>query len=205
MYAVAPGEDGWLSPDLPTVSAILREASVPVWVQLRLNDSLTTTGGEFARLVGLGEEFVGLGAAGICFGFLDHDLEIDRPTCHALAEALPGVPWVFHRAFDSTLDQARAWRHVSTLPGLAGVMSAGSPSGAERGLEELITHAANPAIARWLIATGGVTPDQVPWLTRAGVRQLQLEHQARPTGSLKAYVDAALVRSWRELLDSQAR
>ncbi|MEI2810407.1 MAG: copper homeostasis protein CutC [Nocardioides sp.] len=203
VYAVAPSPDGWLSPDLPTASAIIRAVEVPVWVQLRLNDSLTTTGGEFSRLIGLGEEFVALGAAGLCFGFLDHDLEIDRATCTALADALPEIPWMFHRGFDQTLDLGRAWRQVSTLPGLVGVMSAGSPSGSERGLDELLGHAANPAIARWLVATGGLTPEQVPWLARAGVRQFQIDLQARPTGSLKAYVDSGLVRTWRDLIDSQ--
>lgn len=204
LYAVAPGPEGWLSPDLPTVSAILRAAEVPVWVQLRLNDSLSTTGGEFARLIGLGEEFVSLGAAGLCFGFLDHDLEIDLEVCNSLAAALPEIAWVFHRGFDQSLDLGRAWRQVSTLPGLAGVMSAGSPSGAERGLDELLGLATNPAIARWLIATGGLTPELIPWLSRAGVRQFQIDLQARPTGSLKAYVDADLVRAWRDLIDDQS-
>jgi copper homeostasis protein len=36
------------------------------------------------------------------------------------------------------------------------------------------------------------------------VRALQLGRQARPGGSVKAYVDAAHVRSWRLLLDDAA-
>ncbi len=50
--------------------------------------------------------------------------------------------------------------------------------------------------------SGGLVAEQVPWLVRAGVRQLQVDDQARPGGSAKAYVDAALVRSWRTLVDS---
>jgi copper homeostasis protein len=49
--------------------------------------------------------------------------------------------------------------------------------------------------------SGGLVAEQVPWLARAGVRQVQIGEQARPGGSAKAYVDAALVRSWRTLVD----
>jgi copper homeostasis protein len=36
---------------------------------------------------------------------------------------------------------------------------------------------------------------------RTGVRAFHLDEQLRPGGSRKAYVDAALTRSWRLLLD----
>lgn len=202
LYAVAPDPSGWLSPDIPTVSAICRAVDLPVFVQLRLNDSFTTTGGEFARLIGLGEEYLTLGASGLCFGFLDTDLEIDLETCSMLAAGLPGVPWTFHRAFDAALDSRRAWRQVRRLPGLLAVMAAGSPQGIEHGFDDLLAVAADPDIARMMIATGGVATEQVPWLIRAGVTQFQLVGQARPTGSLKAYVDEDLVGGWRSLLDS---
>ena len=48
---------------------------------------------------------------------------------------------------------------------------------------------------------GGLAPEHVPWLLRAGVRQLHLGTQVRPGGSGKAYVDASYVRSWRTLVD----
>ena len=193
------------SPDLQTVSAVVREASVPVRVRLRLNDGYTTTGGEFTRLVGLAEEFVGIGAEGVSFGFLDGDLEVDTRTCAALAEAIAGIPWTFHRAFDSSLDPARSWRRVGRLPGLTAVESAGSPEGLARGYDDLLSAAgSDPDVARLLMPAGGLLAEHVPWFLRAGVRQFQLGPQARPGGSDKAFVDAALVRSWRRLLDDSA-
>jgi copper homeostasis protein len=48
---------------------------------------------------------------------------------------------------------------------------------------------------------GGLLAEHVPWLVRTGVRQLHLGPQTRPGGSPRAYVDAALVRSWRLLAD----
>ena len=48
---------------------------------------------------------------------------------------------------------------------------------------------------------GGLLAEHVPWLVRAGVRAFHVDEQVRPGGSRKAYVDAALTRSWRLLLD----
>lgn len=204
LHAV-PGPDDGLSPDLAAASAVLRESAVPVRVMLRLNDSATTTGGEFTRLIGLAEEYVALGAEGVAFGFLDTDLAPDAETCRALADALPGVPWTFHRVIDHCLDSRVAWRALRSLPGLTAVATGGSSQGLPHGYDDLLALVqADPAVAGLTQAAGGLVAEQVPWLLRAGVGQFRVEAQARPGGSAKAYVDAGLVRSWRLLLDSEA-
>lgn len=196
------GAEG-LSPDLTATSAVLREAQVPVRVMLRLNDSFTTTGGEFTRLIGLAEEYVALGAQGVAFGFLDADLEVDVETCRALAGALPGVPWTFHNAIDSCLDSRRAWRDLFKLPGLDAVHISGSPRGLSIGYDDLLATAqADPGAAALMLPGTDLVPEQVPWLARAGVTQFHVGAQARPGASFKAYVDSGHVRSWRLLLDS---
>jgi copper homeostasis protein len=193
------------SPDLPVASAVLRESDRPVRLMLRLSDGYSTTGGEFVRLVGLAEEYLALGAEGVSFGFLDGDLEVDARTCVALAEALPGVPWTFHRAIDTCLDTRRAWRRVVGLPGLTAVASAGSVQGLAQGYDDLLARAESDTdVARLLMPAGGLSAEQVPWFLRVGVQQVHIDRQARPGGSDKAYVDSALVRSWRLLLDGGA-
>ncbi|WP_110206531.1 copper homeostasis protein CutC [Nocardioides daejeonensis] len=192
-----------LSPDLREASAVLREAEVAVRVQLRLNDGRTTTGGEFARLVGLAEEYVALGAEGVVFGFLDADTRVDVELSRALADGLRGVPWTFSDAIDECLEPARAWRAVESLPGCDAVLAAGSPRGMASGYEELLAQAETRSESAELMLPGpGLLAEHVPWLKRAGVRQFHVGRQVRPGGSLKAYVDAGLVRSWRLLLDS---
>ncbi|MEO5852112.1 MAG: copper homeostasis protein CutC [Nocardioides sp.] len=199
---IAPGETAGLSPDLAAASAVLRATDLPVRVMLRLNDGYTTTGGEFTRLVGLAEEYVGLGAEGVVFGFLDSDLEVDVETCAALAQALPGVPWTFHRAIDATLDLRRSWRRVRSLPGLTAVRSGGSPQGLSHGYDDLLDLATGDAdIARLLMPSGGLLAEQVPWFRRTGVSQFHVGVQVRPGATYKSYVDADFVRSWRRLLD----
>jgi len=198
----APASTGALSPEPAVVSAICRETDLPVFVLLRLNESWTTTGGEVTRLIGLAEDFLGCGAAGVAFGFLDAELDVDVPVCTHLASSLPNVPWTFHRAVDATLEPRRAWRALLGLPGLVHVRSAGSPRGMTEGYDDLLaTAGSDPAIAALLMPGGGLLAEHVPWLVRTGVRAFHLGAQVRPGGSPKAYVDPALTRSWRLLLD----
>jgi copper homeostasis protein len=185
------------------VSSVCRESDLPVRAMLRLNDGYGTTGAELARLVGLAESYLAVGAEGVVLGFLDADLEVDVDVCGHLTDRLPGVPWTVPRAFDAALDTDRAWRRVRTLPGLDAVCSAGSPRGLAAGHDALTDRAASdPVVARLLMAGGGLQPEHVPWLVRAGVRQFQVGSAARPSGSFdRAYVDTGHVRAWRMLLD----
>jgi copper homeostasis protein len=201
LHAVVPGPTCALSPEPALVSAICRESDLPVFVLLRLNDSWSTTGGEFARLVGLGEDYLACGATGVSFGFLDADLEIDAETCSMMLSRLPTVPWTFTRAIDSSLDPRRSWRRLRDLPRLVAVRSAGSPQGMGVGYDDLLA-SVTPEIAPLLMPGGGLAAEHVPWLLQAGVRQLHLGRQVRPGGSAKAYVDASYVRSWRSLVDA---
>jgi copper homeostasis protein len=203
LFVVGDVEAGGLSPEPSTVSAVCKESEVPVRVMLRLNDGLSTTGGELSRLVGLGEDYLAVGATGLSFGFLTTDLEIDVEVCSYLADRLPQVPWTFHRAIDSALSTDRAWRQVAGLPGLDAVLSAGSVRGLEAGCDELVDRARSDAsVARLLMAGGGLRGEHVPWLARAGVRQFHVGSTVRPGGSwTKSYVDPAHVRSWRMLVD----
>ncbi len=200
------GEGDGRSPDLALAASVIRGTELPVRVMLRTDDSLTTTGGKFLRLVRLAEELVSLGAEGVELGFLDADLEVDGDTCRALAATLPGVPWTFHRAIDHVLEPVRAWRALTAgLPGLTAVRSGGSPQGMSHGYDDLLTLAeSDPDVARLLLPAGGLRPEHVPWLLRAGVRQLHVDLQVRPGSTTRSYVDADYVRSWRLMLDDAA-
>jgi copper homeostasis protein len=203
LFVVADVESGGLSPEPATVSAICKDTDVPVRVMLRLNDGLSTTGGELTRLVGLGEDYLSVGAEGVVLGFLTTDLEVDVEVCSYLADRLPDVPWTFHRAVDSALSADRAWRQIAALPGLDAVLSAGSPRGLDAGCDDLVERAGrDERLARLMMAGGGLRGEHVPWLSRAGVRQFHVGSTVRPGGSwTRSYVDAAHVRSWRMLLD----
>ncbi|HSV40482.1 MAG TPA: copper homeostasis protein CutC [Nocardioidaceae bacterium] len=202
LYVTDAIDSGGLSPEPAVVSTICRESDIAVRVMLRLNDTFTTNGGELARLIGLAQDYVAVGAEGVIFGFLDADLLVDVEVCTAITDALPGVPWTFHRAIDSSLETKRAWRQLGELAGLDAVLSAGSTRGLAAGYEELTERASgSPSIARLLMPGGGLAGEHVPWLLHAGVRQFHVGKSVRPSGSWKAYVDSRHVRAWRLLLD----
>ena len=175
-------DHGGLSCVTSTVSAVTRATSLPVRVMLRLREDFTTTGGELSRLVGLAGDYLSAGAEGVVFGFLTGDLDVDVEVCQTIVAGLDGAPWTFD--------------------GLDAVLTAGSSLGVSHGLEELTRRAGNPAAARLLMAGGGLEPEHVPWLVRAGVRAFHVGSAVRPDRSWdKAYVDAGYVRSWRLLID----
>ena len=191
----ADPEDGHYSPEPSVVSAVVRESDVPVWVVLRTKQPGVS-------LATLGSTFIELGARGVAYGFLDRDLEIDRRACAEMCVELGGVPWLFH-GFDAALDVQHAWRDVIGLPGLESVITAGSTRGLAHGADELIMRASSdPRVAELATAGGGLTPDAVPWLVRAGVRRFAIGSSAREGSSwTRGSVDVDRVRAWRMLVD----
>lgn len=202
LEVVADMDADGLTPTVQTVRDLKRECDLPLRVMLRASTGFATSGSELSRLMGAAHQLYAAGADGFVLGFLNPAVEIDVEATTTLVEELSGAPWTFHRAIDHTLDHDSAWNVVSMLPGIDTVLSAGSARGVADGLDELCRRASeSPVVANLLMAGGGLAPDHVPWLARAGVRKFHIGSPARPGRSWKAYVDAKLVRSWRTLID----
>lgn len=191
-----------LSPEPALVGQVCRATSLPIRVMLRLRHGYSTDGGEVARLKGLLSSYLSVGADGVVLGFLNGHSEVDAGVVTEIISAHPDIRWTFHRAVDACISGGRAWRELRTLPGLDQVLTAGSARGVSEGLDDLVARAQADEFARTVImAGGGLLPEHVPWLARAGVRAFQIDAAARPLGSAKAYVDPGLVRTWRVLID----
>jgi len=192
-----------LSPEPRLVEQVRAATSLPIRVMLRLREGFGTDGGEVAHLKGLVAAYSSAGADGLVLGFLNAHTEIDVDVVsEVVADAEPG--WTFHRAVDSCISTDRAWRELRRLPGLDQVLTAGSARGVSEGLDELVRRVGGDDFARRVVmAGGGLLPEHIPWLVRAGVRAFHIGSSARPLGSWKAYVDPDLVRTWRTLIDEQ--
>ena len=196
-------DDGGLSPEPRVVAEVRRRSTLHLRPLLRLRAGFGTDGGEAVRLKGLIGSYVDAGADGLVLGFVNGIGEVDQEVLGALLDGVD-LPWTFHRAIDSVLNTDKAWRVLLSWPHLDAVATAGSARDVEHGLDDLLARAKDdPRAARLIMADGALMPEHVPWLLRAGVRQFHLDAQARPGGSWKAYVDEALVRSWRRLLDEE--
>lgn len=205
VHLVGDPRAGEMSPAPDLVAEVCAATALPVRVTLRLREGWTTDGGEVARLRGLAAAYVDAGAEGMVMGFLDAWSAVDLDVCATIADAA-GWPWTFDRAVDFCLDFDHAWISLRDLPGLDQVLTAGSARDVEHGLDGLVARARGDHwAAEVLMAGGGLLPEHVPWLHRAGVRAFHLDVQARPLGSWKAWVDADLVHSWRDLLDRSDR
>ncbi|WCC80349.1 copper homeostasis protein CutC [Cutibacterium equinum] len=196
-------DDDGLAPSPELLARTLSVVDIPVRPMMRLDSGFRAGPRRRDEMVHLLSTYRDLGADGPVLGFLDEATGVDIETVTELTEGWSG--WTFHRAIDNSLEPDKAWVQLLTLPRLDQVLTAGSPRGIEHGLDDLISRAeANPRVAELIMAGGGLRPEHVPWLYRAGVRAFHIGSPARPQGSWKAWVDADLVRSWRDLLDRLA-
>lgn len=195
-----------LSPEPAVVGQARRATSLPLRVMLRLRHGYSTDGAEVTRLKGLLTSYRSVGADGVVLGFLNGHTEVDTAVVTEILSEHPDICWTFHRAVDACISSNRAWRDLRALPSLDQVLTAGSARGVSEGLDDLVARAEADQFARTVImAGGGLQPEHVPWLARAGVRAFQIDAAARPLGSAKAYVDPGLIRTWRNLIDHAMR
>ena len=191
-----------LSPEPALMGQVRRATSLPIRVVLRLRQGYTTDGAEVARLKGLLSSYRAVGADGVVLGFLNGHTEVDTNVVTEILSEHLDLPWTFHRAVDACISSNRAWHNLRLLPGLDQVLTAGSARSVSEGLDDLVARAQVDAFARRvMMAGGGLLAEHVPWLARSGVRAFQIGAAARPLGSVKAYVDPGLVRTWRNLID----
>jgi len=172
------------------VASVRQASSVHLRVLLRLQEGYTTNGGEMSKLKGLAFACAEAGADGFVSGFLNAMSGIDLPACAELIGQATW-PWSFDRAIDAVLNQDQAWATLETLPRLDSVITAGSARQVEQGLDRLIALAKNRLP---VVAAGGLQPEHVPWLARAGVTNFLVD--SPPTG-------APGVRAWRRLIDAE--
>ena len=195
-----------LSPEPALVGQVRRATTLPIRVMLRLREGYGTDGGEVTRLQGLLSSYRSVGADGVVLGFRNAHTEIDAGVVLAILGGEPDVGWTFHRAVDSCISTDKAWRILRQLPALDQVLTAGSARGVSEGLDDLVARARDDEFARRVImAGGGLLPEHVPWLARAGIRAFHIGSPARPLGSWKAYIDPDLVGTWRRLVDEAVR
>ena len=198
-------EDLGMSPPPDLVAEVRRVISIELRVMVRLREGFGTDGGEAVRLRGLMASYADAGADGMVLGFLNGLGQVDAAVVGELVTD-GNWPWTFHRAVDSCLEADLAWTTLRSLPRLDQVLTAGSARGIEDGLADLVARARRD---RWaaevMMAGGGLRPEHVPWLARAGVRAFHIGSAARLGGDAGESVDESLVHSWRLLVDEEVR
>ncbi|MFK8848522.1 copper homeostasis protein CutC [Streptomyces sp. Ac-502] len=192
-----------LTPSPRTVAAVRAAVDIPVRVMLRAADGFAA--GDVDALCASAAALRAEGAEEFVFGFLDADGRPDLAAVQALAAAVDGCRWTFHRAIDRAADRAALRKELAGLPGLDTYLTAGSPAGVEDGLPTLLAERARTAEGESgygprLLIGGGLVLAHLPELLAAGVDAFHIGGAARPSG-WEAPVDAGAVAAWREALE----
>ncbi|NLU68097.1 copper homeostasis protein CutC [Streptomyces sp. HNM0574] len=193
-----------LTPSRETFAAVRAAVGISVRVMLRSADGFASGG--TAALDALCERAALLRADGadeFVFGFLDEAGAPDLPAVTALAEAVDGCRWTFHRAIDRGADRDALRTSLAGTPGLDTCLTAGAADGVDEGLATLHAEAARtaagePGYGIRIMVGGGLRLDHVPGLRAAGIDAFHIGGAAR--AGWDAPVDAARVAAWRELL-----
>jgi copper homeostasis protein len=197
----SPERDG-LTPSVAALRRIRAATDLPLRVMLRETDRFTASPRTAATLCDAAAALLAAGADGVVLGFLTEHGDLDEATLAAVLPTLGAAPWTFHRAVDHAADADAAWSRLRQLPRLDTVLTSGGPGPLAAGLAALTARVAtDPFAATVTMAGGGLRPEQVPALRRAGVRAFHVGSGARDDRSWRSPVRAALVRAWRELLD----
>lgn len=191
-----------LTPSLRDFAAVRAAVDLPLRVMLRLRDGFAP--GDLDELRARAAALRAEGAEEFVLGFLDADGAVDLPAVLAVAQAVEGCRWTFHRAIDHAADRSAVRASVGELPGLDTFLTAGSAAGVASGREVLageLAKAGEPGYRPQILIGGGLLAEHLPELRAAGFDAFHVGGAVR-VGGWDTPVDAAKVAHWRALIDA---
>lgn len=172
---------GGLTPSFGTIVEATRRLRVPAIVMIRARGGgFNYTEPEFATMMADAEAAAAQGVAGLVFGVLTADGEIDRARTRRLRDIAGDRDAVFHRAFDVTPDPFRAIDELVDL-GITRVLTSGQQDTVPEGLE---------LIARLVEYAG----DRIQVMPGGGIKPYNFEDVMRRTGCRQIHVAAFTAR-----------
>ncbi|GAA2252481.1 MULTISPECIES: copper homeostasis protein CutC [Kitasatospora] len=190
-----------LAPSVADFAAIRATVAIPLRVMLRIRDGFAP--GDLDELRDRVAALRAEGAEEFVFGFLDAGGAVDLAATTAVAEAVAGCRWTFHRALDHSADRAAVRTAVGELPGLDTFLTSGAAAGVDAGLDVLteeLAKSGEPGYRQRILVGGGLRAEHVPGLRAAGFDAFHIGSAVRENGWASP-VDPAEVAEWRALLD----
>ena len=191
-----------LTPSVDDFAKIREAVQIPLRVMLRIRDGFAP--GDLDELRARAAALRAEGADEFVFGFLDADGAVDLAATRAVAEAVGGCRWTFHRAIDHSADRAALRTAVGDLPGLDTFLTSGAAAGVDAGRDVLaaeLAAAGRPGHRQRILIGGGLRAEHVPDLRAAGFDGFHVGGAVRLHG-WDSPVDAAKVARWRDLIDA---
>ncbi|MED7949645.1 copper homeostasis protein CutC [Streptomyces sp. BE303] len=189
-----------LTPSVEDFAKIRDAVELPLRVMLRLRDGFAP--GDLDELRARAAALRAEGADEFVFGFLDADGGVDLAATEAVADAVAGCRWTFHRAVDHSADRAAVRAAVGALPGLDTFLTSGAAGGVDAGRDVLLAElarAGEPGYTQRILIGGGLRAEHLAGLLAAGFDAFHVGGAVRVDG-WQSPVDAAKVAEWRALI-----
>ncbi|WP_327679837.1 copper homeostasis protein CutC [Kitasatospora sp. NBC_00458] len=190
-----------LTPSAEDFAKIREAVELPLRVMLRIRDGFAP--GDLDELRARAAALRAEGAEEFVFGFLDAGGGVDLAATEAVADAVAGCRWTFHRAIDHSADRAAVRAAVGALPGLDTFLTSGAAGGVDAGRDVLLSElarAGEPGFTQRILIGGGLRAEHLPGLRAAGFDAFHVGGAVRVEG-WQSPVDAAKVAEWRALID----
>lgn len=167
-------EAGGLTPSVGMLKTALSAVSIPIVCMVR-----PRAGGfcyselEFRSMLEDAKRLMDAGAAGLAFGILTENGELDSERCSRMIETAGGGEMVFHRAFDVMHGRVESDIDGLIAAGFCRVLTSGRMPTAPEGIDVLRRCAEYAADRLEILAGGGVRPHNAAWIMeQTGIRQL---------------------------------
>ena len=176
----AATEIGGLTPSAGLIEAVTEATQLPVMVMIRPRaGGFCYTADEYDTAMREAKAALQFDIAGVVFGFLEANGQIDLARCSEFVALASGRETVFHRAFDAVPDPIAAFDQLIEI-GITRVLTSGQRATAVEGaslLRQLREHAS----------------DRIQVLPGGGVRAGNVQELQRLTGCDQFHVGASMV------------
>ncbi|NGP46274.1 copper homeostasis protein CutC [Bacillaceae bacterium SIJ1] len=200
----AMGEGG-LTPARGVIEAVTRSVSIPVNVMVRPHSrSFQYSEEEKAIILADIEHARAAGAAGIVFGALDSEGNVDVPFAEDVIQAANGLKVTFHRAIDAARDPVISFQTLCKLGGIDSVLTSGGAKSALLGKENLqamVASAANSQDAPVVMPGAGIDKNNLSELHQAlRTSEYHIGSAARKNSSFTEAIDDETVQKIKAIL-----
>ena len=149
---------GGITPSDALVTATVNALSIPIMLMVRpRGGDFVYSEQEFDEMLHTIERFKAMGVAGVVFGCLTVDHQIDVAKTRALAVAARPMEVTFHKAFDALDDQLEGLAVLKKIKGIHRVLTSGGAATAKQGSAMLIQLIAESKGVITILSAGKIT------------------------------------------------
>ncbi|MFN3940911.1 MAG: copper homeostasis protein CutC [Chitinophagales bacterium] len=131
------GKSGGITPSYGTIKSVCQNSSIPVHVLIRPREgNFYYSETEFQIMQSDIENCREWGVAGVVFGILNAERNVDAERCKILVELAKPMQSVFHKAVDATADIVKAFQSIIDC-GFLCILSSGGKKDVLAGLQVL--------------------------------------------------------------------